>query len=44
MWGSGDGQSCFQDVPVMEDRGQLRWIVGFVEGEEQILGVPLLDG
>ena len=43
MSGSGAGQSCFQDVAVMEERGQLRWIVGFVEGEEQLLGVPLLD-
>ena len=31
-------------APAMEERGQLRWIVGFVEGEEQILRVPLLDG
>ena len=36
--------SCFQVVPVMEERGQLRWIVVFVVKEEQFLGVPLLDG
>ena len=36
--------NCFQVVPVMEERGQLRWIVVFVVNEEQFLGVPLLDG
>ena len=30
--------SCFQVVPVMEYIGQLRWIVGFVVKEEQLLG------
>ena len=44
MSGSGGGQCCFQDVPAMEERGQLRWIVGFVEGGEQLLGVPILAG
>ena len=44
MLGSGAGQSCFQDVPMMEERDQLRWIVDSVEGEEQLLGVPLLTG
>ena len=36
--------SYFQVVPVMEERGQLRWIVLFVVKEEKFLGVPLLDG
>ena len=36
--------SCFRVVPVMEKRGQLRWIVIFVVKKEQFLGVPLLDG
>ena len=31
MSGSGAYQSCFQYVPAMEERGQLRWIVGFVD-------------
>ena len=36
--------SCFQVVPGMEERGQLRWIVVFVVKEEQFLGVTLVDG
>ena len=35
---------CFQDVPVMEERVHLRWIVVFFVKEERFLGVPLLDG
>ena len=44
MWGIYVRLSCFQVVPVMEDRGQLRWIVVFFVKEEQFLGVPLLYG
>ena len=36
--------SCFQVVSVMEERGQLMWIVVFVVKEEQFMGVPLLYG
>ena len=32
MSSSGAGQSCFQDVPEIKERGQLMWIIGFVEG------------
>ena len=44
MSGIGVCPSFFQDVPAMEERGQLRRIVRFVVGEEQILVVTLLDG
>ena len=44
MSGIGVCPSFFQDVPEMKERGQLRWIIGFFVGEEQLLVVPLLDG
>ena len=44
MSGSGAGQKNIQDVPEMEEIGQLRWIVGFIEEGEQLLGFPLLAG
>ena len=44
MPGSGAGQSFFQYFPEIEEKGQLRWIFVFVEGEEQLLGVPILAG
>ena len=44
MSGIGVCPRFLQDVPAMEEMGQLRWIVGFVVREEQLLGVPLLDG
>ena len=44
VWGIYVRISCFQVVPVLEERGQLRWIVVFVVKEEKFMGVPLLDG
>ena len=35
---------CFQEVPVTEERGQLRWIVVFDVTEEQFMEVPFVDG
>ena len=44
VWGIYVRLNCFQVVPVMKERGQLRWIVVFVVNEEQFIGVQLLDG